>query len=139
MAYTPRHGALICHLIFGFRFPLLWIFFQMNLTPFFLLWTGLVWIGDGIVNRLKRRIMYRRTPKPDSSSTFIMNLPRGRESVPGSVTLIAKDTGKSVQAVASGKDGHFTISEVTPQRYILKLEKEDSCPKLFRGRSLSRL
>jgi len=150
MAYAPRHGALICHLIFGFRFPLLWIFFLMNFTPFFLLWAGLVWIGDGIVNRLKRRFGLIH-----DHVAFIMNVDNVDEEfgfgvrlhimvrrfdmtnhpVPGTaVTLIAKDTGKSVSAAASGNGGQFTISDVTPQHYILKLEKEDSCPKMFRWR-----
>jgi hypothetical protein len=50
-----RHGALIFHLLYGFRFPPLWIYFLMNFTPFFLPSTALVWIGDRIGKRVKSR------------------------------------------------------------------------------------
>lgn len=45
---SNRHGALIFHLLFGFLFPPMWIYFLMNFTPVGVGCAGFVLVGCGI-------------------------------------------------------------------------------------------
>lgn len=57
MAGNHRHGSLILHLIGGFVYPPLWIYFAMNLIPFLVPCVALVCTGQFLGRQIGLRTM----------------------------------------------------------------------------------